>query len=97
MLTEFVRLLLHKSSVRIKEVYAGVGLSYHDASVDLFLKKIARARLPREPSVVDEPILCAPGGVPERLGSRPISPILSNQPRYMATASLPSPKNRNRA
>ena len=70
--------------------------SHHDASVNLFLEKIARARLPREPSVVDEPMLCGPGGVLERLGNRPTSPMLSIQPRYIATASLPSPKNRNK-
>lgn len=96
-LTEFVRLLLHKSSVRVDEVTLGLRQSHHDASVNLCLEKIARARLPKEPSVVDEPMLCPPGGVPERLGNRPASPMLSIQPRYIVTASFPSPKNRNKA
>lgn len=91
-LTEFVRLLLHKSSAHESMKFTlGLGLSYNDPSVGLFLEKIARARLPKEPSVVDEPEFCAPGCA--QTNSR----ILRNQPRYIATASLPNPKNRNKA
>ena len=96
-LTVLVWLLLPSRQYELMKLTLGLRQSHHDASVNLFWEKIARARLLKEPSVVDEPMLCAPGGAPEGLANKPVRPMLSIQPRYIVTASLPSPKNRNKA
>ncbi len=94
-LTEAVIVLLDEHSVKLSSFHS-CRLTYNDALVDPFPAKNARARLPNEPSVIDV-VPGDPSGTACRLGKNVPRPILSNQQRYMANASLPSPKNRNKA